>query len=953
MITPTGGSPAKLADQIGALQANQVSGRATYTTWSILSGVSGSAGQGAEVIPADTGTHTDPVVGGTVANAGLYVWSASPAGWKWVGSGLGSKADQTFVSDQAAIRGRSMSFSGATGALQVANSLSLDALWTTALGDKGWAVALDAGTDVTVGDYLDGFALDVTLSTTATRVILNVYSRDASDANANGLPGQATDTLLMTIDNTLAQAGLTAADSPHTAVFQFPKYLVIEAGKAYVFAFEARDGSNALVVSGCGQHTSSGFSQRRRGYFRNSGGTWANISNSTLGIAWKAMRAPVANAAADSANARKAALIMVAKTQQKFARIGAPLFSKALGFSDWIAGIVEGVDIVAGTKFDTATIAIDPDATAVTAIFKLWRRGTASTGFPVVAGDVLVETAIYTISQLGLVSGSYNDAVVSFGTPVQVQSGDVFLFEVDLYDSSGVRKPYGVKGVTDASITQANRRGYYRNAVPSPATVNSGLSLSVSLGLRVLAAPDPVSIDFSPFDAVVACSATTSALTATIDSALSTLDRRGTELAFGMSVSFTAPTSGSVTDEAVTISFIDKAYGSGALGSLANANISSVVVKDAGTLAVLVENTDYVVNYQHGKIVRAASGIDRAVLVSYSWSRRRYDMIVLNPETLALSVIAGTEANRDAQERLAVRNAADQIPLFGARVISSAVTLVPLWDADNARPRKYLTGLNKDLQRSRRHLRPILKKLQDGSAVTFAGYGDSIIGCPGSSASATVPNGTLRDITSMFSGPTGSDLVSALPLYDQGDGGGAIHHHASHIRRAIDALANRYSSAITYLNFGIAGTTSASTTNNGQDATRLGALTASAADIVIIGFGMNELGAATTAANVTAIAQACLTAGKCVLIIGVPRPNAIRNTSADANWRYTNRALARVARYLDVAFVDFMSLYDDDCLAALGISPLDVCASNYYNHPSLNEYTLMGAVITRLFVDGE
>lgn len=54
-------------------------------SWTDLSAVTGTVvGQQAVVPPSDVGTHTDPVVGGTVANAGEYAWSASPAGWQWI-----------------------------------------------------------------------------------------------------------------------------------------------------------------------------------------------------------------------------------------------------------------------------------------------------------------------------------------------------------------------------------------------------------------------------------------------------------------------------------------------------------------------------------------------------------------------------------------------------------------------------------------------------------------------------------------------------------------------------------------------------------------------------------------------------------------------------------------------------------------------------------------------------
>lgn len=66
--------------------ANAQASALTCATWAELSALTGAtAGTGAEVLDSDTGTHTDPVVGGTVSNAGRYTWSASPAGWKRIG----------------------------------------------------------------------------------------------------------------------------------------------------------------------------------------------------------------------------------------------------------------------------------------------------------------------------------------------------------------------------------------------------------------------------------------------------------------------------------------------------------------------------------------------------------------------------------------------------------------------------------------------------------------------------------------------------------------------------------------------------------------------------------------------------------------------------------------------------------------------------------------------------
>ena len=77
---------AKVDDAFALIDDLQVSGdTVTKGTWSALSAVTGTrAGQRGEVTGPDGGTHTDPVVGGTKDNVGIYTWSTSPAGWQWL-----------------------------------------------------------------------------------------------------------------------------------------------------------------------------------------------------------------------------------------------------------------------------------------------------------------------------------------------------------------------------------------------------------------------------------------------------------------------------------------------------------------------------------------------------------------------------------------------------------------------------------------------------------------------------------------------------------------------------------------------------------------------------------------------------------------------------------------------------------------------------------------------------
>ncbi|WP_421925465.1 hypothetical protein [Neoaquamicrobium sediminum] len=70
-------------DEVNAAAAGYV----VKATWAALSAINGTRnGQPGRVTGPDAGNHTDPVVGGSVANVGEYAWSVSPEGWQRVGA---------------------------------------------------------------------------------------------------------------------------------------------------------------------------------------------------------------------------------------------------------------------------------------------------------------------------------------------------------------------------------------------------------------------------------------------------------------------------------------------------------------------------------------------------------------------------------------------------------------------------------------------------------------------------------------------------------------------------------------------------------------------------------------------------------------------------------------------------------------------------------------------------
>lgn len=82
-----------------------------FATWADLAVATNmAAGDRATVATSDSGTHTDPVIGGAVSNAGVYLYSASPAGWQWMRA-----RDSKLASDASAAVTATMQSAGSTG----------------------------------------------------------------------------------------------------------------------------------------------------------------------------------------------------------------------------------------------------------------------------------------------------------------------------------------------------------------------------------------------------------------------------------------------------------------------------------------------------------------------------------------------------------------------------------------------------------------------------------------------------------------------------------------------------------------------------------------------------------------------------------------------------------------------------------------------------------------------
>ncbi|KLN54742.1 SGNH/GDSL hydrolase family protein [Variovorax paradoxus] len=410
-----------------------------------------------------------------------------------------------------------------------------------------------------------------------------------------------------------------------------------------------------------------------------------------------------------------------------------------------------------------------------------------------------------------------------------------------------------------------------------------------------------------------------------------------------------------VVDEAYTLKY------STALAWWQNPNaklqyrfVRGVTVAEGGV--PLVEGVAYAVMLEGGKLRGLVNTADRAVQVSYTGLQQRYDLICADGMTGALSVVQGVNRIYDAEEFMP-QEPAGKIALFSVFVVGDQVLdILPVyaWQGTDFRGRSMAR-----LQRHNRSvLAPAIAAAMRADDLTLVGYGDSITAL-GGAASHTAPNGPVRDNISFFTNYP-ADVILSIPTFDFGDGAGAVHVKLGWNWQLKSWLESACGSAVDYQNFGIGGSSSGTGQNgdrlNGLNPTRLGyaldAVEAAAATrrvVVVLAFGMNELGSTDTVANVVALVQAFKAVGAIPVVMGVPRPCSYGGFGDVPRWKFTNDSLYVAAISSGAAFVPFASYLDDAFLGYARMSPRSLCGAANINHPGPSEFGRLSQLLIDLF----
>ncbi|MBD9640731.1 hypothetical protein IB277_31020 [Ensifer sp. ENS07] len=159
-------------DEAQSAAEGAAEGYVVGSTWPALAAILGTrAGQPGRVPTSDAGSHTDPVIGGTVPNSGEYAWSPSPIGWQRVGDVIDPISLQNSIDDKA----DEVSFADL---LRQSRETLLPAATSEGMMDDYWQTVLLAAADgsVTAGIDRDGvLRVAAMLETTGVPALLDDY----------------------------------------------------------------------------------------------------------------------------------------------------------------------------------------------------------------------------------------------------------------------------------------------------------------------------------------------------------------------------------------------------------------------------------------------------------------------------------------------------------------------------------------------------------------------------------------------------------------------------------------------------------------------------------------------------------------------------------------------------------------------------------------------------------
>ena len=335
-------------------------------------------------------------------------------------------------------------------------------------------------------------------------------------------------------------------------------------------------------------------------------------------------------------------------------------------------------------------------------------------------------------------------------------------------------------------------------------------------------------------------------------------------------------------------------------------NISNVVVTNTDNNAVLTRGTEYDYDSDGGKLI-GLTNTTYNVSVSFTYTNSRYDLIQINPFTLDVTMLKGVERGFDPMEWM-IEATAPNRPLCRVLVTGNRTEIVPLDEYISCGGKPYV--MQSDFLALKAHndscLKRVQAKLAKGQNINLIGYGDSITAM-GGYHTEDIPNEN-HDWHGFFA-TFPQDLRDRIPtyMYDSGVSGGRIK--VGWNWKLKEYLEGVHGNTVDYYNFGVSGTNS---TDGARD-TRMSYPLAYNPDLIVVAFGMNDLGDTALYSNLVKIVNTFKAAGSDVVLMPVVRTPTLPDTLYQIeDWRKVNRLIYSAAIDSGAAYVPIDWYADDE-----------------------------------------
>jgi lysophospholipase L1-like esterase len=336
---------------------------------------------------------------------------------------------------------------------------------------------------------------------------------------------------------------------------------------------------------------------------------------------------------------------------------------------------------------------------------------------------------------------------------------------------------------------------------------------------------------------------------------------------------------------------------------------------DSRGAKLLKEGSDYFLDKQGALCNTKKESTPFKVKAKFTFLPERYDSLFLNTKTNKIELLNGQKRDIDAEEYIPATP--DNCKrLFNIVATGKKNHIIP-------------TYKNTDCVQSG-CLDRLKKKLKKGNKIKLLGYGDSITALQKGQPNYT-PNGPTRDcFKRYFSRYPKDTLTKKVEKVDLNDGAGKVHCKIGWNWALVNNLEKTFGVKVDYLNCAIGGTHSGETKNQGLFPARIKKALDLKPDLVVLAFGMNEIGSNRTDKNMTEIIKQFKSAGADIIVMGVPQINGTRSKQEHNAWQKTNSILAKVAKEQKCPFIDTGKVN-------LGLNPEHICSANLYNHPGIHE----------------